>query len=55
MNEIEYVVTPEAVFEPETVVLYAYGREAAAALAAEKFAETGHGWKIYARDTDGGF
>lgn len=49
MDQTEYVVTPEAVFEPETVVLYAYGLEAAESLALEKFAETGRGWRIYQR------
>lgn len=49
MNEQEYIVTPEAVFEPETVALYAYGIDAARELAESKQAETGHGWKVYAR------
>lgn len=48
-DQIEYAITPQAVFEPETVVLYAYGIDNAQALAAEKQAETGKGWRIYAR------
>lgn len=46
---IEFVVTREAVFEPQTEVFYAYSMAEAEALAAEKQAETGSGWRIYAR------
>lgn len=49
MDEQEYAVTPEAVFEPQTEVFYAYGLDAAKALAADKLSETGKGWNVYAR------
>lgn len=49
MIEQEFAVTPEAVFEPQTEVFYAYGLDEAQKLAAEKLAETGRGWRIYAR------
>jgi hypothetical protein len=49
MSETEYVVTPEAVFEPQTEVFYAYGLKNAQAMVEEKQAETGKGWRIYAR------
>lgn len=45
----EYLITPEAVFEVDTQVLYAQGYEQALDMAAKKLEETGVGWKIYQR------
>lgn len=49
MNEQEYAITPEAVFEPQTEVYYAYGLEAAYKQRDQLQADTGKGWRIYAR------
>ena len=50
MNDrTEYLITPEAVFEPETQVFYAQGLEKAQELAAQKGEETGQHWRIYQR------
>lgn len=49
VNEPEYIIVPEADFEPATTAYYAYGLEAAKSLQAEKQTETGRGWKLYLR------
>ena len=48
-NQEEYLITPEAVFEVETLALYAYSLDEAKKLAAQKQEVTGKGWKIYRR------
>ena len=45
----EYLITPEAVFEIDTQVLYAQSYEQALDMVAKKLEETGVGWKIYRR------
>lgn len=48
-DQEQYLITPEAVFEPDTKVFYAQGLDKARELAAQKGQETGQHWRIYQR------
>lgn len=42
----KYIVTPQHVYDPETIVYYAYSFEGAVSLADQKSEETGKSWIV---------